>query len=287
MNKIKLVVPVFNEEKILEKFFKKLKAQTIESQLHLIVIDNDSEDNSLDIIKNWKNKFYNPLTILNYSHAIKEYDVGEKYSSIIDFGFSYIQKCNDYTHIGILDSDCFLYENYYELLIQEFNKNKNLGLTSGIPYFSQDKIGDGERENAVRGNCMLWNRACFEDSGYVIGPSSDTLSLGLVEIRGWDAYSTKEAKLECREMGVVGDYSFYGSSAYYRGIEPFIASIKYFRLLIKFGFNTSWKYIKGYFGSYIKGDKRLENKELRNYFSKISYKRALQELKLSFQKNKK
>ena len=117
--------------------------------------------------------------------------------------------------------------------------------------------------------------------------SSLALSLGLVEIRGWDAYSTKEAKLECREMGVVGDYSFYGSSAYYRGIDPFIASIKYFRLLIKFGFNTSWKYIKGYFGSYIKGDKRLENKELRNYFSKISYKRALQELKLSFQKNKK
>ena len=95
MNKIKLVVPVFNEEKILEKFFKKLKAQTIESQLHLIVIDNDSEDNSLNIIKNWKNKFYNPLTIINYSQAIKEHDVGEKIASIHDFGFSYIEKCND------------------------------------------------------------------------------------------------------------------------------------------------------------------------------------------------
>ena len=63
---------------------------------------------------------------------------------------------------------------------------------------------------------------------------------------------------------LCGDYSFYGSSAYYRH-RSFIASIKYFRLLVNLVLILHGNTSKDTFGSYIKGDKRL-NKELRNYF---------------------
>ena len=56
MKKVSVIVPVYNAEKLVEKAIKSVLNQTYKS-IELILINDGSKDNSLNIIKKW-DKYY-------------------------------------------------------------------------------------------------------------------------------------------------------------------------------------------------------------------------------------
>ena len=77
-----------------------------------------------------------------------------------------------------------------------------------------------------------------------------------------------------REMGARVNYSYYGYSTYFRGVDFFVASIKIIRLAFNGQFLRSIQFASGYYSGVLKRKPRLENVFLRTYFRRISYVRA-------------
>lgn len=265
-NKIVIVTPLKDEIDNIDCLINSIEAQSIAIDTWVIV-ENGSTDGSCEKLQkiNYVNNVKS-FILINFTLPNDKYELGVKYSTVVNYGFTYIKQHNiDYDYIGICDADCFPTKNYYKELTN-FMAVNSIDVASGIGLFDNDRF-DGESKTWVRGNCRLWNKNSFLKAGYIVGPSADTLSLGRAEMMGFKCVPNLKLFYRCREMGERTRYSYYGFSSYYRGITPFYAVMKtfnYFRILqVKQGF----QYIYGYFKSFINSEERIQDKELLNYFS--------------------
>lgn len=268
-----IVTPVKNEEKNLNKLYESVTMNSRKPD-YWVIINNESTDNSSLIIEKFIEKNNIKIIHLKYSDIVSEYKLGFKYSRIVNFGFEYVMKNLNYDYVGILDADVFPEFNYFEEILKLLENEPTIGISSGICFDFNGKY-DGERKSAVRGNCRIWTAKCFNDAGYIIGPSADTLSLGLAEIKGYKPVALDNIKCEIRPMGEKSKWKYYGFSACYRGVPIPIACIKFFRVSYHNGLRNAFDYIFGYFENLFFKREKLKNKELTEYFKKISYKRIL------------
>lgn len=109
---ISVIVPVYNVEKYLDKCIKSIVDQTY-SNLEIILVDDGSKDNSLEICKKWKKK----------DKRIKVYHqqnmgVSRARNKGIDIAKG------DY--ISFIDSDDMIDKNLYESFIEEYKKNVDI-----------------------------------------------------------------------------------------------------------------------------------------------------------------
>ena len=276
--KIALVTPLKNERKNIERFLSALSKQSIEI-FSVVILENDSDDGSkeyLDSISRASNIVN--FKVINLEFEDKSYRVDAKYSSIVKKGFEYLENqdyFNDLDFIGILDSDCFPESNYYQQLTKFMNSDNKLGISSGLIY-TDEGVLHKTNVNWVRGGCRLWKIACYKASGFLVEPSPDVISVALAHINGWSTSTCKEIKVNSREVGEKGDYSFYGISAHYRGhtfAYVIIRSLYY--LFYKLDILRSWQYFKGYFFCFLKNKKRLSNKKLRSYYKRYLFDKLI------------
>lgn len=271
MSNICLVTPLKDEIENIPDLIKSIESQ--EKPIYCwIIVENGSTDGSREYLEQIDSvKNVTKFIVLNFSLSNERYELGVKYSTVVNQGFKLALKCvedaqfEELAYIGICDADCFPEPNYYKDLIK-FMECEQLDISSGVGVF-ENGVGDGEAKEWVRGNCRLWKFGCFLSAGYIVGPSADTLSLGKAELLGFKAYPNHDLVYKCREMGSRSRYSYYGYSSYYRGITPFYAVLKFFNYLRIGQTKQSYEYLFGYFSSYFKRKDRLQDYELRRYFS--------------------
>lgn len=283
MNKIAIVTPLYNELDNITPLIESIKEQTHEI-LYWVIVENDSTDGSRERLEELvKVENVKHLIILNYESSNKSYDLGIKVANVIDFGFSYLRSMDDYhtlDYIGILDADCFPEPTYYESLISFMEARPTIGISSGVIYTHEGKR-DFVSKDWVRGSGRLWTKACFDDSGYIIGPSSDTLSTAKAILNGWEVIPNQEIKILSREVGSRVQYDFYGYSAYYRGITlPFIL-LRTLKYLFFFRYRTGYEQLRGYLKSYFKGDPKIDDIELKTYYQNYFWIKLKQRFKRS------
>lgn len=108
---VSIITPVFNSEKYIEETIKSVLNQTYKD-FELILIDNHSQDKSLDIIKKFQ----------EYDDRIKLIRLDKNY------GPAKARNCGienaKGNYISFLDSDDLLYENYLEKQIQFLKQQK-------------------------------------------------------------------------------------------------------------------------------------------------------------------
>ena len=268
--KIALVTPLKDEIENINRFLDALSKQSIEI-FSLIILENDSNDGSKEYLESISSvtNIAN-FKVINLEFEDKSYRVDAKYSSIVNRGFEYLAQkdyFNNLDFIGILDSDCFPEENYYEELTAFMNSDNKLGISSGLIY-TDSGILHKTNINWVRGGCRLWKIDCFKSAGFLVEPSPDVISVALAHINGWTTRTCKKIKVHSREVGEQGDYSFYGVSAYYRGHTIFYVILRsIYYSIYKFDMLRSLQFLKGYFASLIINKDKLSNKELRNYYN--------------------
>ena len=110
LNKISIIVPVYNSEKQLDKCLLSIVNQTYEN-IEIVVINDGSTDNSEEII----NKFYQKYPTKIKVYSWKNHGIGATRNKGLELA------TGDY--IGFVDSDDYIEANMYEELLNEIKKH--------------------------------------------------------------------------------------------------------------------------------------------------------------------
>ncbi|AKB65770.1 glycosyltransferase [Methanosarcina mazei] len=270
-----LMTPCKNEEKSLPKLAESIINQTLTPNLWLIINDN-STDNSPEILRELEKE--NSWIRVVTSKGTKR-DLSFHYAKVVNDGFSLIlQKSSiekiSFEYMGLIDADMILENNFFEKIIDRFEKNPSLGIASGnAVYYNGDKlIAEEGRENLPIGGLRVWKKECFiETGGFPISYSADSVSNVLAILRGWDTKKFNDiVGIQTRRTssaeGLWKGYRTKGESDYYRDYHPLYVIFKFIKYSL-----TSPSYIGiAYLGGYIRGIIKIRNKidipEVRKYY---------------------
>lgn len=117
--KISVVIPIYNAEKYLNRCLNSIKEQSNFNDLEIIIVNDESIDNSKKIISDFKKKNKNVIVKnIKHSGVSKARNVGIDLAS------------NKY--ISFLDADDYIDPDYYTSIIKEINKNDDSLIVTGF-----------------------------------------------------------------------------------------------------------------------------------------------------------
>lgn len=259
--KIAIVTGARDEENNLPEIFKYLLKEVKSGfdQFDWYICVNDSVDRSLDFVKSISDKYD---WIHNCSKDFGgDYSLGFKTSSINNYLFE--MAGSDYGYYSICDADIVPERGYFYKLKALLDKDKKIGLISGVP----DKLRSSKQE-VVFGNCRLWNKECFYKARYPISMSADSISLQRARMKGFFPKSVYSVKFSQRDYGERVNYSYYGYSAAYRGVSPSFVLLKFIKMFFSSEIFNSFRYVKGYLRNYIFDQEYFFDDDLRKFVKK-------------------
>ncbi|QSS98171.1 glycosyltransferase [Psychroflexus sp. ALD_RP9] len=267
---IALVTPLKDEINNIDSFLESIKRQSIPIKT-LVIVENDSTDGSKEYLNNINEiKNIEQFKVININFKDTTYRVGKKYATIVNTGFQSLKKesfYNELDYIGILDCDVFPEKDYYKKLTSFLINNPKVGITSGLIYTETGKQHIAN-QNWVRGGCRIWKKKCFDEVGYQIAYTADTVSVALAHLKGWKTKTVKSASVTSREVDTrFSNSSEKGYHAYYRGHTLFYMLLKSFYIIfIKRKVKTGTTLLFGFIKSMFTKRPRIEDRQLRKYF---------------------
>lgn len=170
--KVYCVIPTYNEEAFIAQTLHSLVQQTVVPN-KIVVVNDNSTDRTSEIIANFEKKHENISQVFNASE--NKHLPGSKVIRAFNKGFETLDDSFDI--IVKLDADLILPNNYFERIIETFNKDPKIGMVGGFAYI--EKNGDWILENLtdkdhIRGAFKAYRKECFLQIG------------GLKPAMGWD-----------------------------------------------------------------------------------------------------
>ena len=267
MIKVSIIVPVYNTSKYLHKCLDSLVNQTI-SDIEIIVVNDGSTDNSMDIINEYKKK-YNQIKVIDklnggVSTARNE---GVKIATGIYIGFV---DSDDYVDINMYKK---LYDTSiigdYDIVVSDLfvvNNNKNKRMISGLRKSLKNK--NSIRENMNNVNSTLCNKiyktSILKDNLFTIGMEYE------------DVEFLYRLFPKINNIGVVFEpLYFYNnrddskthtySENWYKLLENLDVIIKYYKdnnIYNNYKSELEYMYIKYTFGTFFKKISKCNNLEI-------------------------
>lgn len=211
-----IVIPAHNEEAFIALTLKSLVSQTVLPK-KVVVVNDNSIDKTAEIVLTFANE--NPfITLVNKtSEAI--HLPGSKVIQAFHKGFETLD--NDYDIIIKLDADLILPNNYFETIVQHFQKDSTIGMVGGFAYI--EKNGDWILENLtdkdhIRGAFKAYRKQCFEQIGNLKPAMGwDTVDELLCKFYGWKVVTDESLKV--KHLKPTG--ANYNKTARYKQGEAF------------------------------------------------------------------
>lgn len=147
MNKISVIIPIYNVEKYLNDCLNSVIKQSYKN-LEILLIDDHGKDNSINIAKNFE-KQDNRIKILSY---------GENKG--VSFARNYGLQNATGEYVLFVDSDDFVEEQYIEELINNIKNNDIIQNNNWIEYYSNNKIIEISNKNLTPN---IWNKLYKKD----------------------------------------------------------------------------------------------------------------------------
>ncbi|KKG29194.1 glycosyl transferase [Methanosarcina mazei] len=270
-----LMTPCKNEEKSLPKFSESIINQTITPKLWLIINDS-STDKSSEILSDLERK-HNWIRVITTEGTKR--DLSFHYAKVVSDGFSLILQisCKEkisFEYLGLIDADMILENNFFEKIIDRFEKNPRLGIASGnAVYYNGDKlVAEEGRENLPIGGLRVWRKNCFiETGGFPISYSADSVSNVLAILRGWDTKKFDDiigvqTRRTSSAEGLWKGYRTKGESDYYRDYHPLYVIFKFVKYSLTSPSYIGLAYLDGYIRGIIKIRKKIDIPEVRKYY---------------------
>lgn len=264
---ILIITPARNEEKNLPKLYESLFNTVIKNEFKIFwkIIENGSDDQTYRISSGFKKTEYLDIEVESISGS-KSYTVGTFLSNLLADAYDRHGKAIEYSYVGIFDADIYFKSNYIQKLIEAFDIDKDLVLTSGKGIMNNKH--DGEPDDHVRGNARLWREDFISKRKIPREMNWDSISKFHAYIDHKKAYPIDE-KYFCREMGVnQNSQNFYGFSAFYRGVSSRFALLKGIRMSLKGEGGIS--YLMGFFGNKFFKKEVSPDSELKKYVREYS-----------------
>lgn len=167
-------MPAFNEAEFISKTLDSMVQQTL-PPVQLIVVNDNSTDNTANIVQGYANNYPWISLISKQSEAI--HLPGSKVVQAFNYGFDSLDSACSYDFIVKLDADLILPNDYFETISSTFEQDETVGMVGGFAYI--EKNGQWLLENLtdkehIRGAFKAYRKACFEQIG------------GLRTAMGWD-----------------------------------------------------------------------------------------------------
>lgn len=270
-----LVTACKNEAENLPNLIESVISQKIRPVLWVIV-DDGSTDETPNITKKAAEKN-------NWIHVIRlkegKRDLSFHYATIVKMAFDQaIMLCEykgiAYDYLGNLDGDLKLPSAFYEILINEFDINPNLGICSGgtAHMTSHGIVLTNLSFDEPSGGHMLIRKMCFEEVGGIpISYSIDAILKAKARIRDWQ--TRRFEKIRATESRDVGNAEGYwkgkiqsGKGSYYLNYHPLHVIAKSIYYTVNKPYYVGVPYLIGYFEEMIKRNKQIDDLEIKHYF---------------------
>ena len=159
--KYALVTPAKNEEKYIERTLVSVVEQKVKPVKWVIVSDG-STDGTDAIVKKYASQ-YAFIQLLRRESS--ERNFGNKVYAF-DAGYHAL-KDTDFDFIGNLDADIELPPDYYQIMMERFDKNPKMGLAGGsrLDWCNGTFVKVHCARNSVGGPFQLFRKLCYEEIG--------------------------------------------------------------------------------------------------------------------------
>lgn len=211
-----IVIPAHNEEAFIALTLESLISQTVLPK-KVVVVNDNSTDKTAEIVTAFAKE--NPfITLVNKtSEAI--HLPGSKVIQAFHKGFETLDE--NYDVIVKLDADLILPNNYFETVLNIFEKDATIGMAGGFAYI--EKNGQWILENLtdkdhIRGAFKAYRKACFQQIGNLKPAMGwDTVDELLSKFYGWKVVT--DSSLIVKHLKPTG--ANYNKTARYKQGEAF------------------------------------------------------------------
>ena len=279
---INIIIPVFNEEKYLERCIDSIIKQTLLPTKLLLVNDNSS-DNSENILKKYSKEFL-WIEYINIK-SNQAHIPGEKVIRTFYKGLETID--SNYDIICKFDSDIILPENYLESIRNIFNSDPKVGIAGGNLYVKKKNKWVYEKissKDHVRGPIKSYRKKCFEDiQGLRKSIGWDTVDVLIAQYHDWKIKTDKSLAVKhLKPTGANYSYNskFLQGEALYKMRFGLVLSII---SVLKTSINTGrilmiFFAFFGYIRALIKRKERIVTKEQGQFIRKHRWQKAFSNL---------
>ena len=211
-----IIIPTYNEETYLAQTLQSLVAQTIIPD-RIIVVNDNSTDQSQNIIDDFANKYHFITGVLNVSAP--NHEPGSKVINAFSRGLKELD--DDYDILCKFDADLIFPKHYLESIISIFKANPKCGMAGGFCHIL-DK-GDWKLENLtnkdhIRGALKAYKKDCFKQIGGLKSTMGwDTIDELQAQFHGWKIKT--DSSLEVKHMRQTG--ASYSKTVIYKQGEAF------------------------------------------------------------------
>ena len=211
-----VVIPAHNESAFIKLTLDSLAAQTVLPK-KVVVVDDNSVDNTAGIIENFANEHGWISLLKSTSEAI--HLPGSKVIRAFQKGLETLD--HDYDIIVKLDADLILPNDYFETILQTFESNPKIGMVGGFAYIERNgqwKLENLTDKDHIRGAFKAYRKKCFEQIGELKPAMGwDTVDELLAQFYGWKVLTLPE--LQVKHLKPTG--ANYNKAARYKQGEAF------------------------------------------------------------------
>lgn len=269
-----IITPVRNEEEFIESTLNSIVKQTI-LPAEFILVNDGSTDRTTEIIEEFQKKF-------NWIKCLEIKDRGYYLpgSGVVHAFYKGYNKLSvkDWNYVVKLDGDLSFENNYFESLINEFQKNPKLGIASGGIYQKNryKLIKEKAQEDHPWGASKVYRKECLNSIGGIKAiPGWDLADILAAQMNGWQTRCFAELKIihhrptGGRRKGLTGGFFLHGRNLYRFGYSFFYTFFKgIYRLADKPLFFGGAGIISGYIYAFLKREDFLFDKKMRTFLRK-------------------
>lgn len=267
-----LITPARNEDAYIEKTIKSVIEQSVLPQ-KWIIVDDGSSDSTPEVVKKYEER-YEFIRLINKS-KYGDRNFGSKVRAF-SAGFEAIKE-KDFEFIGNLDADVSFGRNYYESLIEEFNKNQRIGIVGGVilELINGRYVIQNTSSNSVAGPVQFFRRECYEAIGGYIPirfGGIDAAAEIMARFKGWEVKTLPHLQVLHHRRMVTGKNNIF-LTKFYQGMQNFrlgyhplfqIAS-SLFRMSDRPYIFGGAMMMAGYLWSFLRGDRKILPGDIREF----------------------
>lgn len=240
-----------------------------------VIVDDGSTDESPEILAEY-------AAAHDWVRIVKARDRGHRAvgPGVIEAFYTGLESVEDlesYPYLVKLDLDLALPPRYFEILIDRMVNDPTIGTCSGKPYIRRggELVSEKKSDDMSVGMTKLWRRTAFDAIGGLVREVMwDAIDCHKMRQLGWKAVSWDEPDLRFEHLRPMGSsqVSIYtgrrrhGFGQYFMGSDPlYFTATAIYRALEPPYVLGGLSMLQGYFGAWLRGERRHEDAELRRF----------------------
>lgn len=273
-----IITPVRNEREYFPKLLESVVAQTV-LPARWIIVNDGSGDGTEDILRQCE-EAYPWIEVIHLPDRGNREPGGD---SVFAIGWRRMADL-EVEFLARIDADVSFAVDYFEKMIEVFQKNPRLGIASGEMVYL-----DGPRPEPVFGPSFqthgpnkFYRLACLRE----IGGLDDRMGWDIVDNiraieKGWEARRIPELRFyHYRRVGAargpLGIFENWGKAAYLTGYHPLFVAAKFARHLLTppFVLGSFWM-LKCYLRGFITGEPKIVAKSTEKFIKREQLKKLI------------